>query len=128
MQGLEKELRNEKDALDQYSALTHIVVDMLESKKRECKMFFIALLCSLLVNVITLVGFLYYESQWDYKNTGCSINLNGGTSVKFNKPGLYQVTFNGYVVESTATGDIIIQLMSNGSKVNGAEIPRETGT
>lgn len=69
MQGLEKELRNEKDALDQYSALTHIVVDMLESKKRECKMFFIALLCSLLVNVITLVGFLYYESQWDYKGT-----------------------------------------------------------
>ena len=69
MQGLEKELRNEKDALDQYSALTHIVVDMLESKKRECKMFFIALLCSLLVNVITLVGFLYYESQWDYKDT-----------------------------------------------------------
>lgn len=56
----------------------------------------------------------------NYKNTGCSINLNGETSVKLNKPGLYQITFNGYVVESTATGDIIVQLMSNGSKVNGA--------
>lgn len=56
----------------------------------------------------------------NYKDTGCSIDFSGGTSVKINKPGLYQVTFNGYVVESAATGNIAVQLMNNGSKVSGA--------
>lgn len=69
MQNFDRELKDKKDALDQYSALTHIVLDMLESKKRECKMFFVALLCSLFVNVIIVVGFLYYESQWEYSDT-----------------------------------------------------------
>lgn len=69
MQNFDRELKDKKDALDQYSALTHIVLDMLESKKRECKMFFVALLCSLFVNVIIVVGFLYYESQQEYSDT-----------------------------------------------------------
>lgn len=69
MQKFEQEIKNEKDALEQYSALTHIVLDMLESKKRECKMFFIALVCSLVINVIIVVAFLYYESQWEYTDT-----------------------------------------------------------
>lgn len=69
MQNFDKELKDKKDALDQYSALTHIVLDMLESKKHECKMFFVALICSLFVNVIIVVGFLYYESQWEYSDT-----------------------------------------------------------
>lgn len=69
MQNFDRELKDKKDALDQYSALTHIVLDMLESKKRECKMLFVALLCSLFVNVIIVVGFLYYESQWEYSDT-----------------------------------------------------------
>lgn len=69
MQKFEQEIKNEKDALEQYSALTHVVLDMLESKKRECKMFFIALICSLVINVIIVVAFLYYESQWEYTDT-----------------------------------------------------------
>lgn len=69
MQKFEQEIKNEKDALEQYSALTHVVLDMLESKKRECKMFFIALVCSLAINVIIVVAFLYYESQWEYTDT-----------------------------------------------------------
>ena len=56
----------------------------------------------------------------NYKDTGCSIDFSGGTSVKINKPGLYQITFNGYAVESTETGNIVVQLISNGSKINGA--------
>lgn len=69
MQKFEQEIKNEKDALEQYSALTHIVLDMLKSKKRECRMFFIALICSLVINVIIVVAFLYYESQWEYTDT-----------------------------------------------------------
>lgn len=69
MQKFDRELQDEKDALDQYSALTHIVLDMLESKKRECKLFFIALIFSLIVNVIIVGGFLWYESQWEYTDT-----------------------------------------------------------
>lgn len=69
MQKFDRELQDEKDALDQYSALTHIVLDMLESKKRECKLFFIALIFSLIVNVIIVGGFLWYESQWGYTDT-----------------------------------------------------------
>lgn len=62
-------IKQEEDALNQYEALTHIVFDMLASKKRECKMFFIALVCSLVINVIIVVAFLYYESQWEYTDT-----------------------------------------------------------
>lgn len=53
------ELRNEHDALEQYSALTHIVLDLLESKKRECRLFFIALMSSLATNLVVVFAFLF---------------------------------------------------------------------
>lgn len=53
------ELRNEHDALEQYSALTHIVLDLLESKKRECRLFFIALMSSLATNLVIVFAFLF---------------------------------------------------------------------
>ena len=53
------ESHNEHDALEQYSALTHIVLDLLESKKRECRLFFIALMSSLATNLAVVFVFLF---------------------------------------------------------------------
>lgn len=53
------ELDNERNALEQYSALTHIVLDLLESKKRECRLFFIALMSSLATNLVIVFAFLF---------------------------------------------------------------------
>lgn len=58
-------IKQEEDALNQYEALTHIVFDMLEAKKKECKLFFIAFIISVCVNVVIVGGFLWYESQWE---------------------------------------------------------------
>lgn len=49
------EIKTEEDAMEQYGALTHIVMDMLEAKKKESKMFFVALIISLIMNVV-IVG------------------------------------------------------------------------
>lgn len=91
MQKFEQEIKNEKDALEQYSALTHIVLDMLESKKRECRMFFIVLICSLVINVIIVVAFLYYESQWEYTDTITTTTEQevSGTDSEINNCGKY---------------------------------------
>lgn len=64
-----EELKKEENALDQCSALTHIVLDMLEVKRRECKMFFIALIISILVN-LGIVGIsMYVITGFDYEET-----------------------------------------------------------
>lgn len=63
------EIKTEEDAMEQYGALTHIVMDMLEAKKKESKMFFVALIISLIMNVVIVGIFLWYESTWDYTTT-----------------------------------------------------------
>lgn len=54
-----EELKQEKNALEQCSALTHITLNMLEAQKRDNKMLFIALIISILVN-LAIVGISAY--------------------------------------------------------------------
>ena len=55
--------------VEQYAALVQICKDMLEHKKRDTKLLFIALIASLLMNVLITAGFLWYESQWEFSDT-----------------------------------------------------------
>lgn len=55
-----------KQQLDQSLAVIQLCKDLLEHKKRDTKLLFIALIVSLLMNVITVAAFLWYESTWDY--------------------------------------------------------------
>ena len=51
--------------------------------------------------------------------TGCTITRNGPT-FQLNKPGYYYVTFNADGAATTAVGDIVVVLQSNGVAVPGA--------
>lgn len=54
-------LRKEEDALDQSVALNHIVMTMLESKRREDFWLRIILIISILANVLIATIFVQYE-------------------------------------------------------------------
>lgn len=54
-------LRKEEDALDQSVALNHIVMTMLESKRREDFWLRVILIISILANVIIAAIFVQYE-------------------------------------------------------------------
>lgn len=52
--------------------------------------------------------------------TGCTVtHVEGTPSFKLNKPGYYFVSFNADV--SGATGEVVVQLLSNETSIPGAE-------
>lgn len=59
----------EPTELDQYLAIIQLCKDLLEHKKRDTKLLFIALIVSLMVNICTVVAFLWYDSQWKFSDT-----------------------------------------------------------
>ena len=61
--------KSQEDALDQSVALNHIVMTMLESKRREDFWLRIILIISLLVNVVIAGIFIAYESQFTTTTT-----------------------------------------------------------
>lgn len=66
-------IREEEGALNQSVALNRIVMQLLKTKAQENKRLWIALVISILVNLCTVGGFLWYESQWEYTTTTTEI-------------------------------------------------------
>ncbi len=64
-----KQLEKEDDALDQSMALNKITMHLLKTRAQECKRLWIALIISILVNLLTVGAFLWYESQWEQTTT-----------------------------------------------------------
>ena len=62
-------IKEEEDALDQSVALNRIVMQLLKTKAQENKRLWIALIISILINLLIVGGFLWYESQWEYTTT-----------------------------------------------------------
>ena len=62
-------IKDEEDALDQSVALNKIVMQLLKTRAQECKRLWIALIISILINLLIVGGFLWYESQWEYTTT-----------------------------------------------------------
>lgn len=62
-------VKKEEDALDQSVALNKIVMQLLKTKAQENKWLWIALVISILINILIVGGFLWYESQWEYATT-----------------------------------------------------------
>lgn len=56
-------MKTEEDALDQSIALNHIVMTMLESKRREDFWLRLVLIISILVNLVICIIFVQYEDQ-----------------------------------------------------------------
>lgn len=57
-----EKLNDLKKSLDQTEALVQICKDMVDQKKRETKLLFIALIISIITNVVIIGSFLWYES------------------------------------------------------------------
>jgi hypothetical protein len=53
----------------QSAALIQVILDLLDSTKRQMKGLLVALIISILVNVAIVGGFLVYESQFDIADT-----------------------------------------------------------
>lgn len=68
-------IREEEDALDQSVALNKIVMQLLKTRAQECKRLWIALIVSILINLLIVGGFLWYESQWEYTTTTTSTEV-----------------------------------------------------
>lgn len=64
-----QDITSSADALDQSIALNKIVMTMLQQQKDTNKRLFIALIISLVMNVIIVCSFLVYESQYEYATT-----------------------------------------------------------
>ena len=62
-------IKEEEDALDQSVALNKIVMQLLKTKAQENKRLWVALVISILVNLLIVGAFLWYESQWEYTTT-----------------------------------------------------------
>lgn len=62
-------IKEEENALDQSVALNKIITQLLKTKAEENKRLWIALVISILVNLLIVGGFLWYESQWEYTTT-----------------------------------------------------------
>jgi hypothetical protein len=56
-------MKTEEDALDQSIALNHIVMTMLESKRREDFWLRLILIVSILVNLVICIIFVQYEKN-----------------------------------------------------------------
>lgn len=56
-------MKTEEDALDQSIALNHIVMTMLESKRREDFCLRLVLIVSILVNLVICIVFVQYEKN-----------------------------------------------------------------
>lgn len=50
-------------------AMMELMKDMLSYKKKESKFLFIALICVVIMNLLEVGAFLWFESQWEYTDT-----------------------------------------------------------
>lgn len=71
-------LRKEEDALDQSVALNHIVMTMLESKRREDFWLRIILIISILANVVIAAIFVQYEKDMVTTETITTVEQDTG--------------------------------------------------
>lgn len=77
---------SKSDELNQSLAVIEICKDLLEHKKRDTKILFVALISSLCINLAIVGAFLWYESKWEYSDTTTttteqSVDGEGGSIV-----------------------------------------------
>lgn len=60
---------SDADITEQSVALVRIVMDLLDTTKKQVKGLIIALIVSIVTNIVIVGAFLYYESQFEYVET-----------------------------------------------------------
>ncbi len=69
----------QEEALSQSTALNKIILKLLKDRAAECKRLWVALIISILVNLVIVGGFLWYESLWDYAVTTETVEVDQDT-------------------------------------------------
>lgn len=52
--------------MEEYKALCEIMKDVIDQKREQTKFLFICLIISIVINLVEIGAFLYFESQWEY--------------------------------------------------------------
>lgn len=60
---------SKEDVLNESLALNHVVIALLVDRRKENLRLWIALVISILINLLIVVGFLYYNSLFEYDTT-----------------------------------------------------------
>lgn len=83
-----QDYNSKPDELQQAIAVIELCKDLLEHKKRDNRLLFIALIVSLCVNLAIVGAFLWHDSLWEYSdtvttttNTEQSVDGEGGNIV-----------------------------------------------
>ena len=63
------DLQEKEEALNQSMALTEVVKDLLDTTKSHLNKVYIILALSIAINLLIVIGFLVYNSQFDYSTT-----------------------------------------------------------
>lgn len=106
-----KDIKGEGDALDQSVALNKIVMQLLHTRAQECKRLWVALVISILVNLVIVGGFLWYESQWEYTTTTTTEVQQDSEGDGLN---MLQVGDNSHMVLGRGEDDVNGQAISTG--------------
>ncbi len=69
----------QEEALSQSTALNKIILKLLKDRAAECKRLWVALIISILMNLVIVGGFLWYESQWEYTTTTIEQDTGDGS-------------------------------------------------
>ena len=72
------EIKADEEALDESLALNRLAFRLLDDQSKNLKRVWIALIISILVNLITVGAFLWYESQWEYTTETTTITQDTG--------------------------------------------------
>lgn len=72
------EIKADEEALDESLALNRLAFRLLDDQSKSIKRFWIALIVSILVNIIIVGAFLWYESQWGYTTETTTITQDTG--------------------------------------------------
>lgn len=72
------EIKADEEALDESLALNRLAFRLLDDQSKSIKRFWIALIVSILVNIIIVGAFLWYESQWEYTTETTTITQDTG--------------------------------------------------
>lgn len=83
-------IKDEEDALDQSMAVNRIVMQLLKDRAADCKRLWIALVISIIVNLVSISAFLQYESQWE-----CNVCETTSVVQDANKPGSNNIYQSG---------------------------------
>lgn len=73
--------KDKDETLKQSMALTDIVKDLLDTTKAHLNRVYIILALSIIVNLLIVAGFLWYNSQFDYDETVTTQETDGNSDI-----------------------------------------------